>query len=422
VVQQYLATGPDDEDATVNHGSKVGPAKYALSRDLAIYELRYPIPRHQGVGFSLKDLQMGQEVDIYGFPKEGINPVRKLVQFHGTFKGETTAGLLSFDYSLDGNKGLKPGVSGGIVVDSRTQQIVGVLSGLELYGKPIALAVSVQSLADFVCKVDPFLAQTLFPVKIIPPISADLYPKFVAPHVNTLQQRPEESEEVKALRANAQFLAEGMRNFIAVQTFAWGRGGNPPSAEAEYEVQVVDGHQRFREYPSGSKEFSESGPLPALNTGISTGGEWADLPAFVATEMGLKIRQAPEAVVNSRRVKVFQYQADPEDQACQFLHILDFILFKIKKTETVECYGEAWTDENMNILRMSEHLELRGSWKNYQGEVTYGWLRMEDGTSYLLPLTISVRAEFKRKIYWCRGQFKNYRVFATRTEMKVAAN
>src|ERR1700676_607733 len=206
VVQQYLATGPEDEDATVNDGPAVGPMKFALSRDLAFYQLLYPIPRHRGVGFYPKDLQMGQEVDIYGFPKEGINPVRKLMQFHGTFKGETTAGLLSFYYSLYGNKALKPGVSGGIVVDSRSQQIVGVLSAIERHGEPIALAVSVQSLADFVCKVDPFLAQTLFPVKIIPPISADLYPKFVAPHVNTLQQRPEESEEVKALRANAEFL------------------------------------------------------------------------------------------------------------------------------------------------------------------------------------------------------------------------
>jgi hypothetical protein len=224
VVQQYLATGPDDDGATVNDGPAVGPMKFALSRDLAIYELRYPIPQHQGVAFYLKDLQMGQEVDIYGFPKEGINRVRKLVQFHGTFKGETTAGLLSFDYSLNGDKALKPGVSGGIVVDSRSRQIVGVLSAIERHGEPIALAVSVQSLADFVCKVDPFLAQALFPVKIIPPISADLYPKVVAPHVNTLQQRPEEPAEVKTLRAKAQLLANGMGNFIALQTFAWGRG------------------------------------------------------------------------------------------------------------------------------------------------------------------------------------------------------
>jgi len=34
VIQRYLATGPDDEGATVNDGPSVGPMKYTLSRTL----------------------------------------------------------------------------------------------------------------------------------------------------------------------------------------------------------------------------------------------------------------------------------------------------------------------------------------------------------------------------------------------------
>ncbi|HEY1471597.1 MAG TPA: hypothetical protein VGF61_21340 [Candidatus Acidoferrum sp.] len=64
VIQLYLATGPEDEDATVNDGPSTSPLKYTLSRDLAIFELRRPLPHHHGVPFSFDDLQVGQQVDI----------------------------------------------------------------------------------------------------------------------------------------------------------------------------------------------------------------------------------------------------------------------------------------------------------------------------------------------------------------------
>src|SRR5271157_5019384 len=266
VVQRYLATGPDDEGATMNYSLSVNPMKYTRSRDLAIFELRHSVPHYQGVAFSLDDLQLGQEVDIYAYPKEGRNPFRNLLRFHGTFKGQTTTGLLAFDYNLSAGKAIRPGASGGIVVDSKTQQIVGILSEIATDGEAIAMAVPVQSLADFVAKVQPYLAQSIFPsTKGISPISADLYPKFVLPPpVHTLQHRPEEPAEIKALRSKAQALADSMRNFVAVQTFAWGSGDKAPVAESAYEVQVLDGYQRFRKYPDGKKELQDV-PLPPLN-------------------------------------------------------------------------------------------------------------------------------------------------------------
>jgi hypothetical protein len=48
VVQLYLATGPKDEGATVNVGDSIGPLKYTLGRDLAIFELRHSLPTPLG--------------------------------------------------------------------------------------------------------------------------------------------------------------------------------------------------------------------------------------------------------------------------------------------------------------------------------------------------------------------------------------
>jgi hypothetical protein len=69
---------------------------------------------------------------------------------------------------------------------------------------------------------------------------------------------------------------------------------------------------------------------------------------------------------------------------------------------------------------MSERYELPEKWKNYQAVVTYGWLERKIETPRLIPLTISTQAEYGRKIYWCRGQFMDYRVFSS--EVKVATN
>src|SRR5438132_1187959 len=180
---------------------------------------------------SLGKLEAGQEVDIYGYPKGIVNPIRKLARFPAKFKGPTTSGLLAFDYELSADEPIRiAGASGGIVVDRKTEKIVGILSGTT---ETMALAVPLQTLVDFVSKVEPFLAQRVFPTaNAVSPVSGNLYPKF-APHpdhypkflprrADGLQHRPEEPYEVSVLRKKAQLLADSMRNFIAVQSFAWG--------------------------------------------------------------------------------------------------------------------------------------------------------------------------------------------------------
>src|SRR5260370_3009121 len=107
-----------------------------------------------------------------------MGSVSRMVSFQGTTKDATTSGLLGFDYQLSADKPIRiQGASGGIVVDRKTEKILGILNETT---ETMALAVPVQTLADFVSKVQPFLAQRIFPTTCgVSPVSADLYPKFM---------------------------------------------------------------------------------------------------------------------------------------------------------------------------------------------------------------------------------------------------
>ena len=420
VLHSYLATGPSDDDATPNRNARSFEIRnYSLPRDLALFELRHPLPRHLGISYSLDLPEPGQVVEIYAFPKEGLLPVRSLLKFQGTFTGETTTGLLAFDYAPLGDKTILPGASGGIIVDAATHKIVGILNGIALDAPHIALAVPVQALFDFVSQVQPCLAAAVFPPhhNEISPVSPDLYPKpAIPPPPAALHERPPEPFEIQILRRNAQRLADSMRNFVAVQTFAWGSGDKPPSSVATYELQVLNGRQKFRKFPEG-KQRLDNVPFPPLNTAMVPGGEWSELPAMIGTELNLRIWQAPDFLFEDQPLKVFQYRADPEDAICRFNSVADFLLFSVNRIATVGCYGEVWTDQHFNILRMSERYELPGKWKDYQAVLTYGWLRRPDESLQLVPLSISSQAIYNKKTYWCRGRFFNYRVFDSRVTM-----
>ncbi len=434
IVRRYFATGPHDKGATLNILPNGAPLPYAKSRDLAMFELQGSLPDHHGFPFSLDKLEVGQEVDIYGYPKEPINPVRKLTRFPATFKAWSKSGFLAFDYQLSGDKPIRiRGASGGIVVDRKTEKIVGIMTETN---ETMALAVPVQNLVDFVSKVQPFLAQRVFPSNWdVLPASADLYPKFITArdHYSKfvpsrgegLEHRPEEPLEVSVLREKAQLLAHSIRNFIALQSFAWGSGNDEPVAQAEYEVRVIDGVQRFRKYPNGEEQL-ENADHPPRNGYVLPGHEWSNLPEMVGTQYRLKIRQAADVVVNERRIKVFQYSASVEDNLCFMQPIDDYLLFKLNKTVTVACYGEVWTDGDSNIVRMSEHFDLSDKLKSYRGwetcevVITYGWLDWANEPRRLVPQTIFVKAGYKKHITWCLGQFTDYRVFDSR--VRVIAN
>jgi hypothetical protein len=432
IIQQYLATGPADNGATANDFPSGEVFPYVKKRDLAIFELRSPLPHHHGLSFSLDELEVGQEVDIYGYPKGIVNPIRRLTRFPATFKAPTTSGLLAFDYQLSSDKPIRiAGASGGIVVDRKTQKIVGIMSETN---ETTALAVPVQSLVDFVSKVQPFLAQRIFPAtRNVSPLSADLYPKFMpaldhypqfVPRAGDgLQHRPEEPHEVSVLREKAQLLADSMRNFIAVQSFAWGSGEREPAAQAEYEIRVIDGVQRFRKYPDGKTALAEASYPRQNGWVLPPADEWATLPKMVGMEFRLKVHQAADVVVNEQRMKVFQYYANVEDNLCPFEPVEDFFFFIVGKPVAVACYGEVWTDEDTNIVRISEHFDLSDRLKAYRGWeecqviLTYGWAKIADEPRSLVPLTIFTEARHKKHIYWCRGAFMNYQVFNSRVRI-----
>jgi hypothetical protein len=210
-----------------------------------------------------------------------------------------------------------------------------------------------------------------------------------------------------------------MRNFIAVQTFAWGKGTQPPAVEAQYEIRAFDGDQKFREYPDGKKLF-EYAPFPPVSTSVTPGAEWSELLTLVGTNRNLKVRRADDAIVNGRRTRIFQYRGEVEDQVCGLRTVLDFGFISFTRKRTYACYGEVWTDEDMNILRMSENIVVNGRWHDPRIVLTYGWLS-EAGACpiepHLVPLTLALEIMDKSTPYWCRGQFTDYHMFLVRSRI-----
>jgi hypothetical protein len=171
--------------------------------------MRHPLKNFQGIGFDADDLQSRSEVDIYAYPFN-LNPKRRLVHWHGKFVGKTQEGLLAFSYE-EGR--VRAGASGGIVVDSKTSKIVGILSATAEGMDRTALAVPIKELSDFVTRADPYLQATLFPATVfVSPVAPDIYPPYVSARERSLSQRPIESIEVVSLRRTAQHLADSMTN------------------------------------------------------------------------------------------------------------------------------------------------------------------------------------------------------------------
>jgi len=434
IIHRYLATGKDDKEATLRFLPPDNFFPYAVKRDLALYELDRPIKGHHGLKFTLDDLQPGEEVDIYGYPL-GLKPVRSLVRVPARFKANTTSGLLAFEYDRSVEKPLRVrgGSSGGIVVDRKTQRIVGVLcEGNETE----AMAVPIRNLVDFVSKVQPFVSVKTFPAfKNIPPEAVDIYPKFepqpdfnpsfVPGHTGTLQHRPIESPDITRMRENAQRLADSIQNFIAVQSYSWGSGDKEPKAYAEYEVRVTDGMQSFRKYPDGKKDSAEV-PVPRLPWSASGSDEWAKLPKMLGTEYKLRIRRAEDSEINGSKIQVFQYRAEVEDKLCRFEPTTDYGLFQITNLVELGCHGEAWVDQEGNILRISLNFELSDKrkeyqdWTEYKMVLTYGPVKIEDEPVRLAPLTILTEGQNGKRIEWCRGTFSNYRLFASHSRLLTA--
>lgn len=414
VVDRWLASGPNDEGAT-----KEG---FNPLRDLAVVELRHNLTRKGFHGLTYntenaEDLTFGQDVDIYSYPLE-FNPKRKLQHFHGKYMGiNKPDGLLVFSYEPNPQH-LKGGASGGLIVDSKGR-VLAVLADLAVNMKNTVLGVPVDVLAAFVSKIQPYMAAQLFPKSVfISPVSADYYPEWIPPAPEPgLAHRPVEPPDVTLLRAKAQGVVDNMYSLIAVQSFEWGKNSatNDPDALGQYEVRVLDGYQHFREYPDGKKEMDEV-PWPALNHVIAPGDSWISNPKMVSKDLNLKIHRGDDIVVKGQALRVFQYLGAAEDEVCNFDDQLDAGFMTIHRIHAYSCFGEVWTDQDENIIRISENFHMLGSWVNYREIVTFGWIEIE-GVRSLVPITISSQAEHGSHVYWCRGMFSNYQQFRTKARM-----
>ena len=446
VLEKYLATGPYDDGAVWNKpldDSTGPPTKYTPVRDLAIFKLNRPLDSKgmRGIGLYPYQLQEGQEVDIYAYPSSDrplVAALRKLTRFSCVFVLETSDGQLGFRCELSAaGHPIRPGASGGIVVDRKTQQAVGILRGVVIDENNLAIAVPIWSLADFLGKVHPDEYAKLFPGEVYrshgtnatrtEPILPDVYlhgdvsePVRAAPKVSpgTIERRQQESPAIVLLRSKAQSLADNMKNFIAVERLSFG-SGETTSALSQYEIRVIDGDPKFRAYPAGRQEISRL-PFPKPTPAIEVGSEWSDLPDMVGTSLGLKIAQVEDAFVDGRRIQVFRYGGEIEDRACKFRSSMNYLFFQHDWVGTVACSGDVWADEDMNILRISEDLELPPSktrWRNLHAVVLYGWLKKTGEEPTLIPVSISMQAEFDKRVYWCKARFTDYQEFTAQSRL-----
>ncbi|MHB8527271.1 MAG: S1 family peptidase [Candidatus Acidiferrales bacterium] len=415
VVERWLASGPNDQGATTKG--------YNPLHDLAVAELKRSLNRigFHGLPYNREDVQdlvVGQDVDIYAFPL-GVYPKRKLQHFRGEYIGLNHDGLLAFSYKPNPQV-LRAGASGGLVVDENGR-VLAVLNEIVVDRKDVVLGVPVGVLSAFVSKIQPYLAARLFPeTAFIPPVEPDIYPEWVPARPDgRLERRPVEPPDVQLLRLKAQDAVDTMHTLISVESFEWGRdsAANDPLAIGYYEVRMFDGYQHYRRYPDGKREM-DAVPWPSLSVAVEPGDQWSQIAKLVAKQYDLRIRRAPDITWKGQRLRVFQYHGAKEDKVCQFDDQTDYIFFVHHHLESYECFGEVWTDQDENIVRISENIHTLQSWRNFRSIVTFGWTDIE-GQRPLVPVTISTQTEDGSHIIWCRGQFTGYQQFRSTARLLV---
>jgi hypothetical protein len=210
-----------------------------------------------------------------------------------------------------------------------------------------------------------------------------------------------------------------MRTLISVESFEWGGGSaaNDPQAIGYYEVRTFDGYQHFRRYPDGKKEM-DAVPWPPMSVAVTPGEAWSYMPKLVAKEYDLRIRRAPDIVWKGQTLRVFQYHGAMEDKVCSFDDQTDFGFMVRHHIDSYDCSGEVWTDQDENIMRVSENFYMLGSRINMRLMVTFGWTNIE-GERILVPVTVSMQTEDGSHIDWCRGQFTDYQQFRSTVRLLV---
>ncbi len=446
VLRTYSATGPQDEGAVWVKSPLGYPTKLVPVRDITISRMAYPLKGMHGITFSPRELREGENVAIYGHPRGG-----KLTKISATFYMEGGDGVLFFKVKPGEEKALVPGISGGLPVNEENEA-VGLVQSIS---DNLVGVVPVWSLFDFTRKVLPDKYREIFPFsadevyrpgKLVPvdlraqagalakdidPAADGKSPASVLPEEylwynldkptppltfktadTALRRRTEEPPEIQMLRRNAQEMAEKINDFTAIEKQRSG-GGKSPEVTKVYKVRMVFGQQTFTDLATG-KEVPQL-PCPKGN-GVAVGGEWSELPTMVGRNLKLKIQQVDDRnLAGWGKVKVFRYEAPMEDEVARLIFCVDYILFHTETNIAVATRGEVWTNENLEILRITQELLVPQSthWQRLRSSILYGWLESPTGERRLVPTNTLLEGEHTddRQTYWTIGTFSDYHQF-----------
>lgn len=428
VLQTYEATSPQDKGAVWEKSPLGFSVKLVPVNDIAILRLAHALKGMHGIPFSARELREGERVRIAGHPGGG-----KLTMAEATFYGQDRDGLLFFKVKAGEENVLAPGISGSLVVNEE-DEAVGLVQGFA--NGNMAAAVPVWAVADFVRKVQPDRYSEMFsslgegmyrptnaefvPVdfvtesealareigqkvgmspapalpeeylwygldKSIPPLTSRIVSNGSA-HV-----RVAEPYNVQVLRENAQSMVEDINDLIAVGTQR-SFGGKTPEATAQYQLRMVAGSQTWT---MEGKEMDQL-PCPKDNeNGI--GSDWSEFPNLLGNNLKVSIQQVDDLHLQGwGTVKVFRYEATAEDKVEQIKYCTNYGLgIRTEKIISVPVRGEVWTDDALNILRVTQESIAPPSmgWLDLRDSVLYGWLESPGGERRLVPTNIISRAE-----------------------------
>jgi trypsin-like peptidase len=429
VLQTYEATNSQDKDAVWEKSRQGFSVKLVPVRDIAIFRMQHPLKGMHGIPFSARELRERESVRIYGHPYGG-----RLTMAEASFYGEAKDGLLFFKVKAGEENVLVPGISGSLVVNEKNEA-VGLVQGIA--NGNMAKVVPVWSIADFAKTVWPNSYPEIFSFPdggaLYRPDNSELVPvdliaesealaKDIGPEVGmspppalpeeylwhdldkpipplapgivskgSTHVRAAEPHNVQALRISAEDMVESINDLIAVGTER-SFGGKTPEVTAQYQLRMVAGRQTFT---MDGKETHQR-PCPNGNGfGLSTA--WADFPTMVGNDLKLSIQQVDDLTLQGwGSVKVFRYEGTAEDKVAKIGYCTDYGLgIHTVKLISVPVRGEVWTDDALNILRITQELLAPPSmgWLNMRSSVLYGWLESPKGERKLVPTNMIGRAE-----------------------------
>ena len=421
VHRAYLATGPDDYGAVwvvTTYGKWL---RYNPLNDVALISLSRPLlPGTAAASLYPGDLRPGQQLVVNGFPSGGKQEA-VAAQFL-----QMVDGMLELSLATEAPAGL----SGSMVADEQGR-VVGMLS-LVMDGR--AFAVPLWSIAEAIRKFQPALHGQLFPEGLHKPaefqgsmvldgaLVAALGGSNPAPalplasleeglgqpfpdavvHPARLFNVREQPADILELRHRAQQLFQQMDNFRALQTLRLS-AEDKPELTWRQEVYVESDNLVFRDVDDG--QLMRAVAFPHRRRSVVPGGEWRHLPQIVAD--GARVQEIGIKDVGGERVRVFHYQASVEDQVCWARFRTTHVFWSQDRQFPVACRGEIWTDGGLNVLRISQELEVREHnvpMQLLQLAVLYGWLGPD-----LVPVDMVVEGTIAGHACRAAAHFSNYR-------------